>query len=438
MAPKSTPTTHKRKPSPSAGSSEKRLRGDARIDAPHVLVGDDEPAGRREPDAKAAGAAESRDAVAVMGQLRVQAAQLAEHLRTRQADLDRREAQLNGLAAQLESDHRAARLWVTETQAELTERAGSLAQREQEVQQCLVRLASVETAHQRREQELETQAAQLREAADAIDEARRSLADKCETSDDSPPREQLETELAAARSELSEVRSVQAAGKRQLAEAEAHWAELQHQTEQLYRALQKDRKEFNQQRRRHEERMAAQERRAQQELDCKRRELARRSEQVDRCHAALQQLRQEVGQMHRSTLEIRMAAEELWSQLAGAAPPAALTRSLGEIRRQLAESYRGAGAALAEQKQELLALRLELGRQHERLANEKQRLEQWLARQEQEVQGRAARLVAREQQLDAQEAELRQRAEQWEMDRLAYQQEIHRLRGELQTSPVCG
>ncbi len=52
-----------------------------------------------------------------------QAAQLAEHLRHRQQELDHREAELNAWAAQLERDARAARLWLEERQAALDEAA---------------------------------------------------------------------------------------------------------------------------------------------------------------------------------------------------------------------------------------------------------------------------------------------------------------------------
>jgi len=361
---------------PASAPSEKKMVGSARIDAPHVVATPDAAGAKRVSDERPSEALPPEGEAVLLRQLRVQAAQLAEHLRTRQENLDRREAQLHGRAAQLENDTRAARLWLAEGQAKLKAQADELAKRQQEAQQCLARLAKAEKAQ--------------------------------------------------ARSERHAARHAQ--DKQQSAEI---------QTQQLYDALQKDRREFDEQCRREQQRLLAEQRRAQSELDRKRRELAGRSQQVDRCHAALAQLREEVGQMHRSTLEIRLAAEELWAQLAGAAPPAVLTRSLGEIRRQLAEDYRAAGNALAEQKQQLIALGVDLRRQHQHLADEKQRLEQWLAGQEREIDGRAARLVAREQQLDAQQTDFRHHAHQWEMDRLAYQQEIHQLREELEAAKAC-
>ena len=82
------------------------------------------------------------------------------------------------------------------------------------------------------------------------------------------------------------------------------------------------------------------------ELEEQRRAVARRSEQLDRSRAALEQFRGELGQLHRETLEIRLATEELWVQLSGVAPPAALIQSLGGIRNKLAEHYRSAQSEL--------------------------------------------------------------------------------------------
>ena len=78
----------------------------------------------------------------------------------------------------------------------------------------------------------------------------------------------------------------------------------------------------------------------------------------------LEELRAELGRMHRETLEIRLATEELWVQVSGVAPPAVLTRSLGQIRARLADHYRLAGSELDEQKEELQTIRCELAEQH--------------------------------------------------------------------------
>jgi hypothetical protein len=100
-----------------------RISLGTRIDAPHRIESGRAPAGEAAPPA----AEEARRAELCEGpateQLRTQAAQLAELLRARQKELDRREAHLNAQAAQLDRDERAAKLWLSERMAELEERS---------------------------------------------------------------------------------------------------------------------------------------------------------------------------------------------------------------------------------------------------------------------------------------------------------------------------
>ena len=229
-------------------------------------------------------------------QLRLQAVQLAAHLRGRQKELDHREAELNSRMARFESDARATRLW-------FGERENDLSQREQEVE-------------------------------------RRLAAEAVET-----------------------------------------------QSERFRRAM--------------------------ADLEQKRQAVQRRAEHVDQCRAALEQLRAELGHMHRETLEVRLVTEELWARLSGAAPPAVLIRSIGRIRTQLAEQYRQANAELAERKKELEAIRNQLGAQHEKLAEHKLRFEQWAAGCQEDCHRQASRLVAREQKLHREEIRFHERFDRW-------------------------
>ncbi len=135
--------------------------------------------------------------------------------------------------------------------------------------------------------------------------------------------------------------------------------------------------------------------------------------------------------LHRETLEIRLATEELWAQLSGAAPPAALVQSLGRIRGKLAEHYRLANLELHAQKEELEKLRGQLAAQHEALAREKCRFEEFTSTQQKEAQQQASRLIARERQLDRRDAELRAQSQQWQVERIELEQELRSLRAEL-------
>jgi septal ring factor EnvC (AmiA/AmiB activator) len=135
--------------------------------------------------------------------------------------------------------------------------------------------------------------------------------------------------------------------------------------------------------------------------------------------------------MHRETLEIRLATEELWLQLSGGAPPAALTRSLGRIRSRLADQYRLADAELKQQKKELEAIRRQLAEEHEKVTNARRQYERWAVARHEESEKHAARLVAREHQIDRREQELRERSQRWLAERLGMQRDLRLLQAEL-------
>jgi len=69
--------------------------------------------------------------------------------------------------------------------------------------------------------------------------------------------------------------------------------------------------------------------------------------------------------------------------------------------------------------------------QLQKLREQQRELEQWAERRERDIEGQAGLLVAREQELDAQERHFEQQARQWQVQRAEYQQEIQRLLAEL-------
>lgn len=343
-------------------AADKKAAKETRVDAPHILGF---PAGEEKPveneaapvEIPAANAAIEEIALeAIEGtspdeQIRLQAAQLGEQLRSKQRELDRREALLNAREAQLESDARTTRLWLSESREELEQRESHL------------------------------------------QEKTRRLHDLLEA----------EESLAAEKAELAELR----------------------------RVLLSEREELRRRDRLSREHNLAQRERIQAELVDKRRQLAGRGEELDRTHAALKKLRDELSLMHRDALESQLAAEELWTQLSIAAPPAVLAQRLGEIRRRLAEAYRAEKAELVERRRELTELGGELAEQLALLARQKTELDARLAGREQEIERQAASLAAREEELGGQEIRFQQAAQEWAAQRLAYHQEIRILRERL-------
>ncbi len=383
-----------------------------------------------------------------------QAEQLANHLRSRLKELDHREAQLNARIAAYENDMRTARLWLSERQAELDAQAEQLRVREKELSERLDRLAAataeaekeVQTARQaskaaeaaaaelrfkqqridarreasvqlvrqlmagveRRRQSLEVQEAQwqerielarkeLRQREEALHEASRQLDARCKHI------EQTEARLTLVDGELKRLRE-----------------ELKAEREQLYQEIRLER-----------ERLQAEQAQTQAELQRKREALQKQSQKLDECRAGMEQMRSELLSLHRETLEIRLATEELWVQLSGAAPPAALTRSLGRIRSKLADQYRLAVAELQREKAELESVRSQLAAQYQKLEERRKHFEQWAAQQQEALQQQANLLIAREQEIRRQEVQLRDSARLWESERLDYQRQILRLQAQL-------
>jgi chromosome segregation ATPase len=124
-----------------------------------------------------------------------------------------------------------------------------------------------------------------------------------------------------------------------------------------------------------------QERRRQRaDLQEKRLAVQRRAEQVDRAWVILQQAHEEIGRIHRETLELRLANEELRAELTSVLPPEEVQRALKGIRAKLSEEYRRAGEALARQKEELLAVRRSLAEQYANLAAHRDEIERLASR----------------------------------------------------------
>jgi len=140
--------------SETTGESVRALARGTRLDTAHA-VGDVAPrTGANDTADVAAGLADLavRELDAAPGQwlsnavarMRRQGRQLADLLRARQEDLDYREAQQNARAAELDSQLRAARLWLEERHHDLCQRDGQLQQRERDVADRLSQLSAAE------------------------------------------------------------------------------------------------------------------------------------------------------------------------------------------------------------------------------------------------------------------------------------------------------
>lgn len=373
-----------------APRAENVLVSGARVDAAHVLGDAPAAASQAAPETQADlsdaswaafDPAEVAQAVASQAELeaallQIQAEQLAQHLALRQADLDRREAQLNARCADFDQELRSARLW-------LEEKRQALAQQEDEFR-----------ARQRQ-----------------------WTAERPATPEGGGERQRAAEELAEREKRLFEAETSLAA---QLAETAAVDRELQQRREQLEAQARLDRR-----------RLAEIQRKNEAELAQKKLGVERESEQLDHRRAAIERSRQDLLLLQREALEMRLAAEELKSELSGALAPAAVERSIAALRKRLAESYRLESAAAAADRAELESLKAELAAEAETWSRRQADLQRWATAKQAEFDDQAIRLEAREHKLDHQEKSLQEQLQAWREERFTQQQELRRLQAEL-------
>ncbi len=469
--------------SKSSGHSEERIA--TRVDTAHLAAAPlhtlplhgavaEEPALWKEFALAAAG----RSPAHAEFQLQAQASQLGEYLQGRQAELDRREAQLNAEGAEFEKEVRTARLWLREQTELLEARTAQFNSAHKELEERLNQLAiAAESAekeaaeraleYEEHETQIRDKRAELRLWETQLHQRARAL--QAQENVLSQKTEQVENEILAQRQQFH---ATQQAAQHMLALAAAklekhrteleqreqrlgerarkvaqidnvqHWQEeltkrrLQiHQAEQLHREQQE---QLDLQRRKLAEEQAELWRRAAEQSAAwderataaeklwkrRRQALNRRAEQLDQRRAAVEALYEETMQTHAETLEMRLAIDQLWLELQGAHPPAALTQSLAEARRKLTEHSQQAYASLRQQREEVQSLVARLAEQQSRLQSQREELEQWAKTQHQHVEEQAARLVAREQALDLQERRFHERERSWAEEKRDLQQRL--------------
>lgn len=403
---------------------EKVLVAGTRVDSAH-LVRDVEPAGEaldgnRQEDMGAAAAAEGPiEAI----QLQAQAEQLAEHLRQRQDELDRRTAQHHAQLAEFDQEVRNARLWLSEQRQELVEREAALVARQRELTEKIVLDAAGDEVRLLERRELDEREAQL---TGREQELAAQLASPWSTCAVLPDSGAAEAEQAVqARQEALSLR------EQRLEQAENLLLVGQAEVVEMRRQLDQRREQLEAQAKLDRRRLVEIQRKNEAQLAQKQQALEEHAQRVDHRQTAVERSRLELTRLHREAIEMRLAAEELQAQLAGSLAPAAWERSLAALRQRLTEYYRLEAAALAEQRTELEALKAELGAEHDKLSLRHQELQAWAGVRQAELQQQAARLEAREQELVRQQNVWQGQEQVWREDRFILQQEIRRLLAEL-------
>ena len=128
--------------------------------------------------------------------------------------------------------------------------------------------------------------------------------------------------------------------RQHIRQTESLLARAQSEVAELHQSLLAERKQFYAQRQSEHRRQEEHDRRAEGELAARRETLEAASQQLELRRAAVDQMRAELTIAQRETLEDRLAAEELLAQLAGAVPPAELSRQIARTKARLVDSYR--------------------------------------------------------------------------------------------------
>ncbi len=227
--------------------------------------------------------------------------------------------------------------------------------------------------------------------------------------------------------ELEGEAAIFAARRRYLDEAEAQLADEKSELSQQVRELDRQRRVFQETAARQQRALGAQEQQIRKEQQQHDAQLNERELELDNRAAAIEQMRTELRNTEREALEMRLATEETWNQLAGALSPAALTRSISIVRAKLADHYQQTLQEIAAKSAELETVRRDLAAQLDGLESQRQELQQWAQRRHEDIEHQASRLVAREQELDRQQLHYEQMESRWQLEQIEYQAEIRRL-----------
>lgn len=391
-------------------------------------------------------------------QLQLQVAQLAGHLRDRLREVDRREAALNARVAELESDLRASRMWLRERELEFQQRETEL-QREIEALRESTSSRRIESDFSvidpearaaelsDREQQLQLHEDELRERRFEVDRQGAALRHAQQLWQQQREREeralseqrQRDAQQAADERALAaqELEQLTAQREQQLSAGEALLCEHALQLDRDRAALLADRQRWDTHHAREQQAIEGLRADVEAELSDRRARLDSRQQWIERQKSGLEQVRDEALKLHRQSLEMRLLAEQLWSQITGNLTPAEVTQTIAQLRLKLAEQYRIEEQQLVSRRDELVELSERMAGQHRELDQLKSGVRQWAAARQREIEQQASALVTRELALDQQQEQSRQSQQQWHAERRRYEQQIRDLTSQLRALPAA-
>lgn len=440
-------------PAPEGGAAFTHREG-WRVDPPHALGGSDivEPPVDpqvteydviQEPYAAPLPASDLRTDH-LLGDPLLQARQIAEHLQSRYADMQRRELRLNAQLSELDHERRSLRMWLAECEAvqhdrdaeierrdgvcaareaavlqlehEMQGRKAQLLEQERDLEHIQTRWREAwEQERQGLKHELDQQRLQLQneqahfelvkegQLAD-IQQERSLLQNRSRFQEDHLQKLRRELESAQAafhheqqrtKSALTETetrleqRHVQLNRFRDLlSEREAAVQRYQVLVSKTRRAeledLDRDRQRWESEQRDWQMVQARQ----QTELERRNSILQLNAENLEGRQTRLEQLRLELEETNRKTMEMRVAVEEACAQLAQAVGPELARQRIEASQYALSEHYRHARETLVRHRHELEQFQSSVLQQRDQFRSEQQTLTEWVTRRDEALQQR--------------------------------------------------
>ncbi|MDR3110018.1 MAG: hypothetical protein LBU65_10105, partial [Planctomycetaceae bacterium] len=167
-------------------------------------------------------------------------------------------------------------------------------------------------------------------------------------------------------------------------------------------------------------------------LDEERNELTAQNKKVEQTRLSLERSREELSRMHRETLEIRLATEELWLRLAGDSAPEELKESLTRIRGRLAEQYNDAVRKLDIQKNELTSARQQVLEEHEKTVRRREELDKWAMQSERVLEEREDKIRDKELELERRQISVDDLVRRCRTERAELEKEVKLLQSQVE------
>lgn len=423
----------------------------------------------------------------------LQARQIAEHLQKRYADLHRREQRLNSQLSELDQERRTFRMWVAECESVLLERDEDLQQRdaycaeresaclnlEHELQSrkadVLQQERDLEEIQDRWRAEWELERTELQRDLDQQriafqnEQAQFRLVKEGQLAEIQQERTLLlnrirfqEDHLRKLRQEFEVAQSVFHQEKQRIQSSQLAADELlRSRAEQLHKfrgilderetaihrqlsalakarrasieSLDRDLSEFETERANW---LAARDRQR-AEMQRKAEILRLNAENLESRQKRLEQLRSELEETHRKTLEMRLSVEEACAQLAQAVGPEVARERIENAQHALSEHYQIARDMLQRQRMEVEQFQATVLKQRGEFHAEQQSIAEWIAKRDEELRLRESSLKAIQQEAGARERNWQSTRERWLHEKLEAETAIRELlrRVEEQTAP---